>query len=50
VGVTFTPNRIGSIEGAVTFTLYPQCDPQTVLVLHEPCSTAQVINLTGTGN
>jgi hypothetical protein len=50
LGVTFTPNRTGSIKGAVTFTLYPQCDPQTVLLLHEPCPAAQMINLTGTGN
>jgi len=50
LGVTFTPNHVGSIKGAVTFTLYPQCDPQTVLLLHEPCPAAQVINLTGTGN
>jgi hypothetical protein len=49
LGVTFAPNSAGTIKGAVTFTLYPQCDPESVLVLHEACSTAQVINLTGTG-
>lgn len=49
VGVTFTPNRVGVINGAVSFTLYPECDPEKVQILHQPCPAAQVINLTGTG-
>ena len=49
LGVTFTPNRVGVINGAVSFTLYPECQPEAVLILHQPCPNAQVINLTGSG-
>jgi hypothetical protein len=49
LGVTFSPNRVGVINGAVTFTLYPECSPEQVIILHQPCPAAQVVNLTGTG-
>jgi hypothetical protein len=49
LGVTFTPNKVGSISGAVTFTMYPECDPESVIIQHKACVNAQVINLTGTG-
>ena len=49
LGITFTPNRVGVINGTVTFTMYPECDPEKVKILHQPCPAAQVINLTGTG-
>ncbi len=49
VGVTFTPQHAGTISGAVSFTMYPECDPQAVEIDHKPCPNAQVINLTGTG-
>jgi len=48
LGVTFTPNRVGVIKGALTLTLYPECDPEAVLILHKPCPNAQVIGLVGT--
>ena len=50
VGVTFTPPHTGTINGAVTFTMYPECDPQSVAIDHLPCPQAQVINLSGTGD
>jgi HYDIN/CFA65/VesB-like, Ig-like domain/Cep192 domain 4 len=49
LGITFTPNRVGAINGALTLTLYPECDPEAVLILHKPCPNAQVIGLVGTG-
>jgi len=49
VGVTFSPNRVGVINGGVTFTFYPECSPEQVLIQHKPCPAAQVINLTGSG-
>jgi hypothetical protein len=49
LGITFTPNRVGVINGALTLTLYPECDPEAVLILHQPCPNAQVIGLVGTG-
>ena len=49
LGVTFSPNHPGVVNGAVTFTFYPECNPEQVLISHQPCPTAQVINLTGTG-
>ncbi len=49
LGITFTPNRVGAINGALTLTLYPECDPEAVLILHQPCPNAQVIGLVGTG-
>ena len=49
LGITFTPNRVGAINGALTLTLYPECDPEAVLILHQPCPNAQVIGLIGTG-
>ncbi len=49
IGITFSPTATGAINGAVSFTLYPECDPETVLVLHQPCPNAQVIGLVGTG-
>jgi hypothetical protein len=48
VGVTFTPQHAESISGAVTFNMYPECEPQIILD-HQPCPNAQVINLSGTG-
>src|SRR5205814_1533660 len=48
LGITFTPHQAGPTSGAVTFTLYPECDPENVLLFHEPCPNAQVVNLTGT--
>jgi hypothetical protein len=45
LGVTFTPNRVGVINGAVTFTLYPECEPTHV----GPCPAAQELLLAGTG-
>jgi len=49
LGITFTPRHPGTIKGAVTFTLYPECDPENVVILHKACPNAQVINLSGTG-
>jgi len=49
LGITFTPNHTGAINGALTLTLYPECDPEAVLILHQPCPNAQVIGLVGTG-
>ena len=49
LGITFAPNRVGAINGALTLTLYPECDPEAVLILHQPCPNAQVIGLVGTG-
>ena len=49
LGVTFAPNKSGSISGAVTFTMYPECDPESVIIQHKACANAQVINLSGTG-
>ena len=49
VGVTFSPNRIGVIHGVVSFTLYPECDPEKVVILHQPCPAAQNVNLAGAG-
>jgi hypothetical protein len=49
LGITFTPNRVGVINGGLTLTLYPECDPEAVLILHQPCANAQVIGLAGTG-
>jgi hypothetical protein len=49
LGITFSPNHAGVINGAVSLTLYPECDPEQVLVLHKPCPNAQVIGLAGTG-
>jgi len=49
LGVTFTPHQTGTISGAVTLTAYPECNPQPVLINHQACPNAQVINLTGTG-
>ena len=49
VGVTFTPRHAGAISGAVSFTMYPECDPQRTILEHQPCPDAQVINLFGTG-
>ncbi len=49
LGITFTPNHAGAINGALTLTLYPQCNPEAVLILHQPCPNAQVIDLAGTG-
>jgi Abnormal spindle-like microcephaly-assoc'd, ASPM-SPD-2-Hydin len=49
VGVTFTPKHAGVISGAVSFTMYPECDPQRTILEHQPCPNAQVINLLGTG-
>lgn len=48
LGVIFTPQRAGSVSGAVSFTMYPECDPQRTFE-HKPCLNAQVINLTGIG-
>ena len=48
VGVTFAPQHVGPIQGAVTFNMYPECDPQRIFE-HQPCPNAQVINLLGTG-
>ena len=50
LGVTFAPHNAEAISGAITFTMYPECDPQSVIIDHKPCPNAQVINLTGTGN
>ena len=50
LGVTFAPSKSGSISGAVTFTMYPECDPESVIIQHKACPNAQVINLTGTGD
>ena len=49
LGITFTPHKIGTVTGAVTLILYPECSPEQVVVDHLPCPNAQVINLTGTG-
>lgn len=49
LGVTFTPHQAGAVTGAVSFVMYPQCDPEGVLINHQACPNAQVINLTGTG-
>jgi hypothetical protein len=50
LGVTFAPNKAGAISGAISFTMYPECDPESVIIQHKACANAQVINLTGTGN
>src|SRR5262249_20016895 len=49
LGVSFSPSHTGVINGAVTFTLYPECNPESVLIFHQPCPTAQVVGLTGVG-
>ena len=49
LGVTFAPQHAGTISGAITFTMYPECQPEDVIIHHKPCANAQVINLTGTG-
>jgi hypothetical protein len=49
LGVSFAPNHAGTINGEVSFTLYPECDPELVLIKHEPCPAAQTIALKGTG-
>jgi len=45
LGVVFTPYAVGTINGAVSFTLYPECDPQHFL----NCTNGQVVVLKGTG-
>lgn len=49
LGVTFTPHQAGAVNGAVSFVMYPQCNPESVLINHQACPAAQVINLTGMG-
>jgi hypothetical protein len=49
LGVSFAPNHTGTINGEVSFTLYPECDPELVIIQHEPCPAAQTIVLKGTG-
>ncbi len=49
IGVIFSPKQVGIIHGAVTFTFYPECQPEQVLIFHKPCPESQVINLTGVG-
>jgi hypothetical protein len=49
VGVSFAPNHTGTINGEVSFTLYSECDPELVIIKHEPCPAAQTIALKGTG-
>ena len=49
LGIAFSPRHPGTINGAVTFTLYPECDPENVVILHKACPKAQVIHLSGTG-
>lgn len=49
LGVTFRPHQAGVVDGTITFTLYPECQPQAVIIDHQPCPEAQVINLSGTG-
>lgn len=48
LGVSFTPNKIGSINGAVSFTMYPECDPELV-ASGKPCPQSQIFALKGTG-
>lgn len=49
LGITFTPRHSGTTNGAATFTLYPECSPEQVIILHEACAHSQVITLSGTG-
>jgi hypothetical protein len=48
LGVKFSPNQTGSISGAVSFTMYPECDPALV-ASGKPCPASQTIRLLGTG-
>ena len=49
IGVIFSPKQVGVINGTVTFTFYPECSPEQVIILHQPCPSAQQINLKGVG-
>lgn len=49
IGVIFSPKQVGIIHGAVSFTFYPECNPEQVIIFHQPCPESQVINLTGVG-
>jgi hypothetical protein len=48
LGVSFAPNRTGSINGTVSFTMYPECSPELVAA-GKPCPASQIIGLNGTG-
>jgi hypothetical protein len=49
LGVTFTPHQAGPVNGAISLTAYPECQPQQVIIEHQPCEVSQVITLSGTG-
>lgn len=48
LGVRFTPNHTGAFNGAVSFTMYPECEPE-LIVQGLPCPQSQIIGLKGTG-